>query len=588
MKSGFRVYCPNGHCIEVQERHRGRTGRCPRCREVYFVPAGSWDEEKAMQDDEAKKSAAISAALNADDAKARGDQASERTQRVRLVVLFTGGALQNEHAILADLRSRIGHARIVVLGIGNGINRHFFRKLASVGRGFAEFISPAQNITRFVDQVLGRLDRVVLSDIELQTNGCEGFSLLPERCSDLHCDQPLVVIGRYRGQEVPRITLRGRVAGQIYETTSPPASIRRHAGAVSLSVLWARRQIEMLSDELWEHPEQTASLRRQINVLAAKHGLCTQYTSLVSIEGHLIEEGAQGDTAAQALPELSVPRGSVSIIACPSCRSLVLPDTAQCPNCNFVFDEKRAAVEPPTTGHVEPTEEEIPCPGCNELVKRGLVRCWNCGTFMQSHIAETYKRMQISPPKVIYSEPDEDQHDAGAFSGSFEDASPPDAAATDEDFELNGQMVEDPDEGDFALGTAEPPATPNEIVQSAPDFALKEEEALPEAESKKSAAIRFSCSCGRNSKSPPKRLGQRCSARPAAPSLKYRRSRRTSIGRMFQPRAMHPSPMTKHRRRPLAARRDGPTTVSPWTRGSSSPKPRTSATMPTSKWLRTC
>ena len=85
---------------------------------------------------------------------------------------------------------------------------------------------------------------------------------------------------------------------------------------------------------------------------------------------------------------------SVSIIACPSCKSLVLPDTAQCPNCNFVFDEKRALVEPPTIGHVEPTEEEIPCPGCNELVKKGLVRCWNCGTFMQSHIAETYKRMQ--------------------------------------------------------------------------------------------------------------------------------------------------------------------------------------------------
>ena len=77
VKSGFRVYCPNGHCIEVQERHRGRTGRCPRCREVYFVPAGSWDEEKAMQDDEAKKSAAITAALNADDAKARGEQAVE-------------------------------------------------------------------------------------------------------------------------------------------------------------------------------------------------------------------------------------------------------------------------------------------------------------------------------------------------------------------------------------------------------------------------------------------------------------------------------------------------------------------------------
>jgi hypothetical protein len=175
---------------------------------------------------------------------------------------------------------------------------------------------------------------------------------------------------------------------------------------------------------------------------------------------------------------------SVSIIACPSCKSLVLPDTAQCPNCNFVFDEKRASVEPVTAGRVEPTEEEIPCPGCNELVRKGLVRCWNCGTFMQSHIAETYKRMQISPPKVIYSETDPSEQDAGAFSGSvsdsgrlIDDAPPPGAPSdADEDFEMAGGMPEDPDEGDFDLGTAEPPSMPNEIVQSAPVFALKKEE----------------------------------------------------------------------------------------------------------------
>src|SRR5579885_1595328 len=105
---------------------------------------------------------------------------------------------------------------------------------------------------------------------------------------------------------------------------------------------------------------------------------------------------------------------SVSIIACPSCKSLVLPDTAQCPNCGHVFDEKRATPEPPVHGHVEAQEEEIPCPGCNELVKKGLVRCWNCGTFMQQDIAESYKKMQVSPPKVIYSQMDEEHHGQGS------------------------------------------------------------------------------------------------------------------------------------------------------------------------------
>ena len=34
----FLVYCPNGHRVQVQERHRGRTGRCPNCKALFFVP----------------------------------------------------------------------------------------------------------------------------------------------------------------------------------------------------------------------------------------------------------------------------------------------------------------------------------------------------------------------------------------------------------------------------------------------------------------------------------------------------------------------------------------------------------------------
>ena len=35
----FLVYCPKGHRIQVQERHRGRTGRCPNCKTIFFVPS---------------------------------------------------------------------------------------------------------------------------------------------------------------------------------------------------------------------------------------------------------------------------------------------------------------------------------------------------------------------------------------------------------------------------------------------------------------------------------------------------------------------------------------------------------------------
>ncbi len=34
----FLVYCPLGHRIQVHDKHRGRTGRCPNCKSLFFVP----------------------------------------------------------------------------------------------------------------------------------------------------------------------------------------------------------------------------------------------------------------------------------------------------------------------------------------------------------------------------------------------------------------------------------------------------------------------------------------------------------------------------------------------------------------------
>lgn len=36
--NGMLVFCPNGHRIEVKEKHRGMMGRCPKCKMPFFVP----------------------------------------------------------------------------------------------------------------------------------------------------------------------------------------------------------------------------------------------------------------------------------------------------------------------------------------------------------------------------------------------------------------------------------------------------------------------------------------------------------------------------------------------------------------------
>lgn len=42
---GVIVFCPNGHRIEVKERHRGMSGRCPKCKSLFVVPEQMWEQQ---------------------------------------------------------------------------------------------------------------------------------------------------------------------------------------------------------------------------------------------------------------------------------------------------------------------------------------------------------------------------------------------------------------------------------------------------------------------------------------------------------------------------------------------------------------
>ncbi len=60
LQGTFVVYCPMGCRIRVQERHRGKAGKCPKCNSVFFVPR---QKPKRVVKDEAASDAAVPAVL---------------------------------------------------------------------------------------------------------------------------------------------------------------------------------------------------------------------------------------------------------------------------------------------------------------------------------------------------------------------------------------------------------------------------------------------------------------------------------------------------------------------------------------------
>lgn len=54
--TGLLVYCPNGHRIEVDQKYRGMTGKCPKCKAPFFVPviaAGTAGAPEAAEEEAA-------------------------------------------------------------------------------------------------------------------------------------------------------------------------------------------------------------------------------------------------------------------------------------------------------------------------------------------------------------------------------------------------------------------------------------------------------------------------------------------------------------------------------------------------------
>ena len=137
---------------------------------------------------------------------------------------------------------------------------------------------------------------------------------------------------------------------------------------------------------------------------------------------------------------------SVTFNQCPSCQTMVLPDTPVCPNCKHVFQAESEHNQLPDRSalSVQDKDTEDECSGCGEMVRSGLVRCWNCGNFMKSEIAEAYRDMKSRPSEVIYSpfQEDSEGHEFGKNRLRDEELLIDEFEIDDEGFELADEVSE--------------------------------------------------------------------------------------------------------------------------------------------------
>ncbi|MEQ9545509.1 MAG: marine proteobacterial sortase target protein [Marinobacter sp.] len=273
------------------------------------VPADSYNLDQARRyvrnlaaDGGTEMASALDAALEASEG---GVAESDSAGYVRQVVFMTDGAVGNEKALFGKIREQLGSSRLFTVGIGSAPNMHFMREAARYGRGTYTAISDLGDVSGPLDELFGKMQSPVLTDIRAQWPDQRAASeSFPRRTGDLFKGEPMVQVTRGRVAR-GELAVSGRLQdGSRWEKT---LELKQAAPGKGLHRLWARAKINSLLDNgLSGQVNETT--KREVTSLALDHQLMTRYTSFVALDKTPVREVGT-DLETEHLPTL-LPAGS--------------------------------------------------------------------------------------------------------------------------------------------------------------------------------------------------------------------------------------------------------------------------------------
>lgn len=225
-------------------------------------------------------------------------------ERLRFVVFLTDGYIGNEVEILAEVRQRLGAARIFSFGVGSAVNRYLLEHLARLGRGAVAYLGLKDDGADVMGRFFARISQPVMTDLTVDWGTLGVTDVFPERAPDLFVGRPVLLTGRFTGKLPATVSVSGRCGGEPMGFTLPfPAetSAPRHP---ALPWAWARLKIAELADASALDPRDDHA--GEIRQLALDYGLLSAFTAFVAVDASRRTEGEHGVIVPVAVP---VPEG---------------------------------------------------------------------------------------------------------------------------------------------------------------------------------------------------------------------------------------------------------------------------------------
>jgi Ca-activated chloride channel family protein len=152
-------------------------------------------------------------------------------------------------------------------------------RAASFGRGTYTYIGKVEEVQEKMQILFNKLQHPVLTDIRVSWGDNPAVEFWPQKIPDLYIGEPLLI--SLEATDLPEtLHLSGMVSNSKWKSSMKLQGGKEQTG---ISVLWARKKIAALMDQLNSRTEQN-EIRQMIIDTALSHHLVSKFTSLVAID----------------------------------------------------------------------------------------------------------------------------------------------------------------------------------------------------------------------------------------------------------------------------------------------------------------
>lgn len=209
--------------------------------------------------------------------------------RVKMIIFVTDGlptiAVTEPARILATVAEKnAAKVRLFAVGVGYDVNADLLDSLADQSGGERDYVTPSQNLEVRLSSFFDKVASPVLTGLAIEADGIKLLDVQPRRLPDLFKGSQLFVCGRYEGEGMHAIRLRGKLGGVEKEWIFEGRFASESTGRDFIPVMWARRQAAFLWDTIRRDGFQK-ELRDAIVELGKRYGIATAYTSFLVTEG---------------------------------------------------------------------------------------------------------------------------------------------------------------------------------------------------------------------------------------------------------------------------------------------------------------